>query len=268
VALTVVTACDKKFAPGAIALRNSVVRNTPKGEIEFYTLAFGDEQFCSTIPGRVIANPKYPKGQHFPKGGRWDEGVIPHYPKGLNPSLHAMPAMYARLLLPEIFQHKDRVLWVDADCLVLDSLAALIDFDFDGHCMASVDVSQNIHGNFKSLKQKDGNSLGFRAPGTGTMLINVPVWREKRITEKCFDLMNAAKPGDWLSVVQSGIILAVEGDFAEYGSEYMCDVKRKDPPAGTKICHFTIVLPWCEKDLATKPSSMAAQCRKIWEPYR
>ncbi len=265
---TVVTACDEVFSPGAIALYNSITRNA--SDVDFYCLAFGSDEFCASLPMKVIANPGYPAGQRFPKGGRWSPGVMEDYPEGMNPKPEAMPAMYARLLIPELFSDRDRVLWVDADCLVIGSLGELEGFDFQGHCMASTDITEELNSNFRSLISEHGrgNALDFGAPGTGTMLINIPVWRERRITEQCFDLMNTVEDGEWLAVVQCAIILAVKGDFAEYGWEYMQNVKRDDPPKGTKIIHFPVVLPWDEFDMSRKPENIKHYVRKYWEPYR
>jgi len=100
------------------------------------------------------------------------------------------------------------------------------------------------------------------------MLFNVPMWRENRTTEKCFELMNGAEDGEWLAVVQNAIILAVDGDFAEYGWEYMRDVKRNAPPSGTKIVHFPIVIPWDKYDVSRKPQYMQENIKRYWEPYR
>ena len=265
--LTVVTACDEKFGPGAIALYNSITRHTTG--IDFYCMAFGSDAFCDSLPMKVIKNPSYPEGQMFPKGGRWDAGVMQAYPLGMNPSEYAMPAMYSRLLIPSLFD-VDRVLWVDADCLVIDNLGELETFDFAGHCMASTDITEQFNGNFKSLRERhgQGNALGIRAPGTGTMLINMQAWRDSKISERCFELMNEVKPGEWLAVVQNAIILAVNGDFAEYGWEYMRDCKRAGPPAGTKIMHFPIVIPWDDYDVKRKPPEMQQMIKNHWEPYR
>jgi len=268
--LTVVTACDEVFSPGAIALYNSITRNTEQGEIDFYCMAFGGDEFCASLPMQVIDNPSYPEWQQFPKGGRWDAGTMPDYPEGMNPSPYAMPAMYARLLIPSLFSDIDRVLWIDADCLVMESMSELESFNFDGHCMASTDITDQVNGNFDSLLSRHGrgNSIGIRAPGTGTMLFNIGAWNEKRISEKCFELMNTTADGEWLAVVQSAIILAVNGDFAVYGWEYMRDVKRAAPPQGTKIIHFPIVLPWDAWDVSRKPPAMQANIKRYWEPYR
>lgn len=268
--LTVVTACDEKYAPGAVALYNSINRNTKEGEIDFYCMAFGSEEFCNSLPMKTIKNPRYPDGQNFPKGGRWSANVMPGYPEGMNPSQYAMPAMYARLLIADLFESLDRVLWIDADCLVIDSLKELESFDFSGHCMASTDITEQLNGNFKSLREQhgQGNCLGIRAPGTGVMMINIEAWRSSKISEKCFQLMNDAVEGEWLAVVQNAIILAVNGDFAEFGWEYMRDVKRHDPPPGTKIIHFPIVIPWDSSDVKRKPPEMQANIKRHWEPYR
>lgn len=41
--LTVVTACEDKYKPGVVALWNSIKKNVPEGEIDFYCMYYGED---------------------------------------------------------------------------------------------------------------------------------------------------------------------------------------------------------------------------------
>lgn len=198
------------------------------------------------------------------------------YPEGLNPSRHAMPAMYCRIMLNKLFPDRDRVFWVDADCIALRSFKELEDFDFNGHAVGAIDISKSLDGNFlskrvnKSKNRPNGNSLGFKSFGCGVMLVDVEAWNERQITEKCYKYMNECDPRDeMLSVVQGVLIMVVKDDFQPIDEDtYLFNVKMYDPRGDTKIIHFPIMIPWCAYDLARKPPEFRQQVNKYWEPYR
>lgn len=269
--LTVVTACDDKYIPGAIALFNSINANVPAGEIDFHCIYYGENPEPLYKKGiQVFDNPKYPDNIVFPIGGRW--ASAPGYPNGLNPSQYAMPAMYARLLIPQLFPYHQRVFWIDADCIVLKSLKELETYDMSGHPVSGVDISTELNGNFNSLypvKGQNGNDLGHGGFGCGTLLVDVRCWNELQITEKCFDVMRQCEAKqEMLAVVQSILILVVKDDFKPLSeNEYLFNVKRQNPRAETKIIHFPIMIPWDEYDLSQKPATFREQVNKYWKPY-
>jgi len=274
-ALTVVTACEDKFMPGAIALHNSIKRNTPQGEIDFYCIYYGEDASPLIQKGiKVIDNPPYPDDIVFPVGGRWQKAD--GYPAGLNPSKYAMPAMYARMMMTKLLPDRERIFWVDADCIIMQSIEELNQLDFKGTPVAGPDITDEANGNFGSLYpnrakgQRNGNSLGHKAFGCGVMLVNTKVWEEHQITEKCFELMKNCKARDeMLAVVQSILILVVKNDFVDLSMQkYLFDAKRYKPTQDIKIIHFPIVIPWCEYNMSQKPDHFRENIKQFWEPYR
>ena len=83
----IVTSCDEKYIPAAKALRNSIVANSNCGA-ELILLAHGIEdayEELKTLYDKVIMNAE---AVASPIGGEWT---------------YEMPAMYSRVLIPELF---------------------------------------------------------------------------------------------------------------------------------------------------------------------
>ena len=266
--LLVVTASNRKYSPGVKALWHSIQRNTPPGEIEFVAFAHGDDDLVKEWEDEgmtVIQNPSFPEGQRFPVGGRWAAGVWDKYPNGMGADCpYTQPAMYSRLLIPQVFPDRERAMWIDADCIVHQSIAEMETFDFQGHPVASA-VLDRSRGNWKSWEEKKQDP--FTTHATATFLINIPRWNELKITERCIELMNTCEDGEMLGVVQSILLMITKDDFAEYGWEYLEEAKRIIPSSRTKIYHFSVMIPWCEYDMSLKPEIFRQQVKKYWEPY-
>jgi lipopolysaccharide biosynthesis glycosyltransferase len=81
-------------------------------------------------------------------------------------------AAYARLLIPDLFLDSvERVLYLDADCIVVGDLTALWQFDMGNAAIAAV-PDQMEHG-LDLDEQCDVNS--------GVMLMNLAIWRRERL---------------------------------------------------------------------------------------
>ena len=265
--MIVVTAANAKYGPGVKALHNSIKRNCPDGAVEFWCLAYGDEDFINDLRDygiNVKDNPPFPPGTKFPTGGRWHPGVWDRYPDGMGAEVGgAMEAMYARILIPKIWPDEERVLWIDADEIVHQHFPELYDLDFQGKSLTAVALdSKGTSGNFLSKLKTP-----YPGCGTATNLFNVPVWNRNNLTEKCIEIMNTCDSGEMLAVVQSVMILAVEGDFLEWGWEYQHEIKHKPVDDSTKIYHFSIMVPWDDFDMSFKPPNFRSLVDRFWRPY-
>lgn len=112
--IAIVTAADKGYLPGVNALYNSFNLNSGL-DCKFFLLAHGDPKDFErvNIGIQIIYNRETvasPTSSHWP---------LP------------IPAMYSRLLIPEIFKDYDRVLWLDADTIILEDLTPLVTMNME-----------------------------------------------------------------------------------------------------------------------------------------
>lgn len=247
--LTVVTACDDRYAEGVAALWSSIRTNAPN-TVDLWCLAYGDKmlyQDLEEIGIKVIDkwNASFPEGTRFPIGGMW---------KGY--SWEAMAAMYSRVLVPKIFDVQDRVLWLDADTLVLDDINELLDFEMHGHLTA------------QPIARRRSRFGDFPSFNSGVMLFDVEAWNAEDTTDKMIHLMNnwdGPEPG---GVVETLLNFHFAGNIEELPVHYHWNAKRKRLRSDTKIAHFPCCRPWDADDMATKPPHYRKLVEEVWEPYR
>jgi lipopolysaccharide biosynthesis glycosyltransferase len=156
---------------------------------------------------------------------------------------------FARFMLPMIFADSvSRILYLDADILVLDDLGPLWDTDLKGAVMGA--VLDNLDAQFKA-----------RVPGyedvprvrdyfnAGVLLIDLDRWRKEHISEKAMeylrchphspyadqDALNVACDGRWEA-------LGPQWNFQLHNSAVILDMVPAHRP---KIVHFVTGLkPW------------------------
>lgn len=98
------------------------------------------------------------------------------------------PAVFGRVLLPTLVgQDANKVLYLDADTLVLENLEPLFDVDCGSH---AVMAAQDLVGWFESPATGLVGPERFGIEGrdkyfnSGVLLFNLPRWRKEKITEK------------------------------------------------------------------------------------
>ncbi|VFS51504.1 Lipopolysaccharide 1,2-glucosyltransferase [Budvicia aquatica] len=90
-------------------------------------------------------------------------------------------SVYYRMLSPEILKEvTDRVLYIDADILCLNSISNLKEIDFKDNIICAVNHQEFSASHINSLNLKNNNYY-FNA---GVMLINIPLW----ISNNIFDM--------------------------------------------------------------------------------
>ncbi len=127
----------------------------------------------------------------------------------------ARPIMYARLLVPEILPSAGRVLYVDADMLVLRPIEELWATNLGTHpCACCQDLAIPTVGSKMGIRGRRTHHLRPDDPyfNAGVILIDIPAWNEKAVTDRAFDYLalrqedvnlfdqealNAALAGDW-----------------------------------------------------------------------
>lgn len=192
-----VTAIDRPYLPGLVALHNSILRNSPNTRLA--AMVYGDEDLAAKVRARgvsVVLNPQI--NANLPVSE-------------IEPV--ANPAMYARLLIPSLFGD---AVWLDADQVVLKPLDPLFALDMGDLPCAAVPAHHGANRDDRPIEVSVGGcpiELG-QAPGiySGLIRFNASAWTEQRVTERCFDLMNSSGL-TFHYVVQSVMDYALLGKF-------------------------------------------------------
>lgn len=225
----IVTSADEKFIPAVIALYNSIQQNGGV-EADFHLLAHGNISTFLDLPEDIFI--------HLNKE-TIASPTSPNWPEEL-------PAMYSRLLIPQILPDYDRVVYIDADCLVLNSLQYLFELDLKGYACAgclpggpynSVDtnylqyqfVNETQYTRFKDVK----------AIQSGVIVFDIKQWNKLNlptITDKI--LLSDIK---FKFVVQGVLGYALLGKFKvlDYEWNYYTNwANKKGDLNGVNILHF------------------------------
>jgi len=177
----VVFACDENYAmPLATALRSILDANKKRWPLEFYVLSdrFSDEM-------RRIVHASLPKGS---SAIRWiDVDTASFSEFGTLPYISTMT--YARFLLPSVFpDNVSKILYLDADLLVIDDLGPLWDTDLEGAVLGAVldGLDMCLKSGKPGLEAVPNVRAYFNA---GVLLIDLGRWRQERVSEKALEYM-------------------------------------------------------------------------------
>ena len=244
----VVFACDETYAVAlATALRSAVEGNRSGQPLDVYVLC---DQFSASMRKRVIDSvPESSAVLHWvPIDLSSFEGfpTLPHISSKMT---------FARFMIPRVFTRDvQRVLYLDADLLVLDDLGPLWDMDLRGAVMGAV------------LDPILDPQLKARAPGlekfprvrdyfnAGVLLIDLDRWRKECISEKALeyltrhpdspladqDALNVACDGRWID-------LGLRWNFCDHFKTAILDIPPTERP---KIAHFPGQKPWKARALS------------------
>ena len=180
----IVFACDDAYAmPLATALRSVVEANTDAWPCEFHVLT-----------DSISADNQRKIFESLPSGSaliRWVNVDINPFRK-FQTLGHISKITYARLLIPYVFpQAVSKVLYLDADTLVLDSLQPLWEADLHGSAVGAV-LDPIVLKHIKSAKPGWENIPRVRDYfNAGVLLIDLKHWRELRISEKAVEYLQA-----------------------------------------------------------------------------
>jgi lipopolysaccharide biosynthesis glycosyltransferase len=105
---------------------------------------------------------------------------------GLPPMRGIERVVWYRLFLPELVPDAERILYLDADTLVMDRLRPLVETDLSGHPLAAV---QNVmKPDMRQGLAQRGLPTTTRYFNSGVMLVNLAAWRADDATGKLLDL--------------------------------------------------------------------------------
>lgn len=94
-----------------------------------------------------------------------------------------------RLFIPELFPDDEKVLYMDGDMIALDDIGKLYDMELTNYVAAAAPDT----GAYETVKHYEGfmKSQPGENFNAGLLLINIPLFRELRIKEKCMELLLA-----------------------------------------------------------------------------
>lgn len=86
-----------------------------------------------------------------------------------------------RIMLPELLPDVDRILYLDADVLITDSILELFELDMDGKSVAGVIDIQAFN---NEAKERLGQKIACRYICSGVLMMNLTYWRTNNLTYK------------------------------------------------------------------------------------
>ena len=114
---------------------------------------------------------------------------------------HLPPEAMSPLLIADLVADERRVLFVDADLLVLDDVATLWDIDLDGRALAAVrDTVIPWCRSARGVKNQAERGVPEHASyfNAGVMLMDLDAWRQRDVTARALDYLKTTDRVDLL----------------------------------------------------------------------
>jgi len=224
----VITAIDEAYFPGLDALYNSFKANADP-DLEFFCIVDGDADLVDRVAQlgvNVITPPHW--ADRYP--------VSPWWPTEL-------PALYARLQIPELFPDCERAIWIDADCIIIDPLTRLAGLDFT----EPVAACRPSHERYKlgdMLINCPHDLMEVAGQFSGLLVFNIPAWNKLDITGKCAKaMMNTRIVYKWGD--QSVLAYVLRGVYHELSMDWQTFAHRTDATLrDARILHWLGSVPW------------------------
>lgn len=152
-------------------------------------------------------------------------------------------ATYYRVLIPNLYPEYDKVLYLDADIVVLDDIAKLYNKSIGNYLIAG--VSEHWFDKYRELQEYAEKVIGVSSYkkyiNAGIMLMNLKELRESNFEEKFIHLLENVKyvfaqDQDYFNRICKGRIKYLNECWNASG--YIYD--KSNP----KIVHYTVYKPW------------------------
>jgi lipopolysaccharide biosynthesis glycosyltransferase len=160
---------------------------------------------------------------------------------------HISVATYYRIVIPSLFPHLEKVLYLDCDLIVISSLNPIFEIDIgEYYAAAVVDVYEQDH------KQRL-NLQNYPYFNTGVLLINCSKWRAEQIESIIFawirdhkELIKLADQ-DVINFVMAGKIRALAEKFNVFEGDYYKGNCQQKPAIIHYVGPFKPWNPWTKK---------------------
>ncbi|MGR6467192.1 glycosyltransferase family 8 protein [Rhizobium sp. PAMB 3182] len=224
--ILVATAVDRSGVVAVMALVRSLAENSPQTALVILSV---DLSVTEEALLRAVADQACLSVSIMP----FDTGLLRDVTLR---SPHVSRAAYARLFLPECLPKQDRVIWLDADTVVLDDLAPLWRVDLGSNLVAA---APDLF-----IAEEDIVATGSRKGcyfNSGVMLINLTLWRAEAIVRRARSHIAApdliCEDQSVLNRLCQGRVRLLGHEWNFHGArfdEYPVRIRRIHP----KILHF------------------------------
>lgn len=227
----IVTAINEVYFPGLDALYNSFKANADP-RFEFWCIVDGNDELIDRVEslGVKVLTP-LDWAENYPTSAWWPEKI---------------PSLYARLQIPRLFPDRKRAIWIDADCIIMDSLTHLMEFDFTQPVAACrPNAKRYILGDM--LINCPSGMRRIAGQFSGLLVFNIQVWNELDITGQCAKAMLIKnityKWGD-----QSVLSYVLRGNFFKLSMKWQTFAHRvRADCSSARILHWLGDVPWQKK---------------------
>lgn len=234
-ALHIVTGSDDNYVPGVMVLIASAVWHNPGAR--FTVLDMGISAANRDRIDRLAAR----------LGVRIDRIEIAERAFADIPvrRAHLTRSTYLRLLIPALMPEAERVVYMDCDMVVMDSLAPLAALPLGDHPVAAVACPSPDHREVAATGTSAGSYVN-----AGLLVMNLPVWRAEGLAVRCLALLQdpdhplRSEDQSAINIACRGRILHLPYDFNVYAAE----ATYRGPealPDRIAVLHYVVnVKPW------------------------
>ena len=156
-------------------------------------------------------------------------------------SLHGDRTTYGRILVPALFPHVDRLIYLDADTIPNLDLAELTRMDLEGAGVAAVVEETVTRALQRDFYLSAGLELDTPLFNAGVMLIDVARWNSEQMCERVIDGARRYA-GKYRSASQPPLNAVIAGRFCPLPPRYNTQVSPRNEvvydPASEAIYHF------------------------------
>ena len=245
--MNIVCATDDNYVPLCGIMLTSLFENNRDSHVVVYILTKGITKKNRSKFNKLLHDRRYDAEIHICE---INDDYLTHCP--IRKGDHISLAAYYRFLIPVALPaNVDKVLYLDCDLLINNSLRNLYATDIDEVAIAaSEDLADAL------LMQKNIARLGYPVSwsyfNSGVMLINVSYWRQHGIIDILFEYVSVN--GDNCLYHDQDVLNAVLGNqkkiipykynFSQFTLGFDQAVKSKLFQEAPVIIHYTAAKPW------------------------
>ncbi|HEV7308732.1 glycosyltransferase family 8 protein [Ensifer sp.] len=234
----VVTSIDRRFVEFAGVMLHTLALN---GDVDEANVVV----FCDGLTRKDKAHLRLCSGHLRLTLFELSEKTLRQF-HGLKTNSNWSRSIYTRLVLPDLLGAKEgRLIYLDADTIVVDSLVPLLKLDMAGMPVAAAgDVSEQ---DISRLKLPDGT----KTMNSGVLLIDIREWLSRDLSRACLEIVRS-QAARLKFYDQDALNIALVGQFAPLDRRWNVILHAHvDDPA---IIHFT----------HDKPNSV--RCQHVAQP--
>ncbi len=183
--LNLVSSSNNLYSNYLIAMMNSVIKNTPNTILNFYILFADLNEEKQKLITKTFSKNKDIRIKFIKIEKVQFQNVI------LKTYASSSYEAYARILLSEIFPDLDKIIYLDADTIVLNNLNLLNEIEIDNYPIAAVtDINNNSIKIFEFLFKLKKVKGYFNS---GVIIMNLKLLRKEKFSEKALKFISETK---------------------------------------------------------------------------